>query len=311
MAPIPLFPDFRRLEIRDRSAIEAVTRRFPPYSDFGFTSLWAWDTDETCALSSLAGNLVVRFKDYTTDAHFYSFLGDHAVIETVRALLARAGEEGLPPCLKLVPEAVIAAEPRLQQLLTVEEDRDNFDYVYPVADWVSLVGPPFQPHRRKIARCRRRAALDFRLLDPRDAADQRAMIALFHRWAAQKPAPDGDDHRQELAAFRRLFVLDEDVHLIGCGLFDGADLVGFSVSEGLPGSDYAVAHFQKTDRSYVGLTALLLHEESRVVRDRGHRFMNIEQDLGVPGLRRHKRSLRPCRFLRKYVISEFSHGLLA
>ena len=32
--------------------------------------------------------------------------------------------------------------------------------------------------------------------------------------------------------------------------------------------------------------------------------MNIEQDLGIPGLRTHKTSIRPCDFLRKYTITE-------
>ena len=46
MSPIPDFPTFRPLAVSDRSLVESATSPFPPYSDFGFTSLWAWNTDE-------------------------------------------------------------------------------------------------------------------------------------------------------------------------------------------------------------------------------------------------------------------------
>src|SRR5690348_16292899 len=115
MAPIPSFPEFRRLAIDDRPAIEAVTARFSPTSDFGFASLWAWDTDASCAVSLLDVNLVVRFKDFTTDAHIYSFVGDHAVVETAWALLAHARQEGVAARLQLVLEAVVAADDRISR----------------------------------------------------------------------------------------------------------------------------------------------------------------------------------------------------
>ncbi|MGA9396241.1 MAG: hypothetical protein WCA83_14480 [Azonexus sp.] len=40
---IPDFPEFKPLELTDRAAIEAVVHAFPPYSDFSFTNLYAWN----------------------------------------------------------------------------------------------------------------------------------------------------------------------------------------------------------------------------------------------------------------------------
>jgi hypothetical protein len=304
MPALPTFPKLRRLAIEDRAAIEALTRRFPPYSDFLFTSLWAWDTDATCALAQLDGNLVVRFKDYAAAAQFFSFLGDGAVGETALTLLAHARRDGLAARLALVPETVIDADDRLASRLSVVPDRDNFDYVYALADWACLAGDAFARHRRQVARCRRRGGLAFRRLDPRDRAVQRAMVGLFDRWAALKQTQDGAALEQERTALTRTFALVDGGRLEAGGLMDGGRLVAFSLWEGLPGGDYAVAHFRKTDRSYDGLAATLRHEESRVLLARGYRLMNVEQDLGIAGLRAYKESLRPVRFLRKFVVAE-------
>ncbi|MEA2585016.1 MAG: uncharacterized protein QOF33_3101 [Thermomicrobiales bacterium] len=304
MTPIPTFPQFRRLEIGDRPAIEAITRRAPPSSDFVFTSLWCWDTDETCVIALLDGNLVVRFKDYAADTHFYSFLGDHAIAETAQTLLAHASRQGLPAQLKLIPESVVAADDRLARRLSITDDRDNWDYVYAIVDWAVLPGGPHRKHRQQVARCRRQSALTFSLLDLRDVAVQAAIVDVSYRWAQQKPAAAGDDRRHELVALRRLFALAGHERLGACGLYKGRQLVGFSIWEVLPCQALAIAHFRKTDRSYDGLTTYLRHEESRLLLARGCRFMNIEQDLGLAGLRRAKLSLRTCGFVRKYVISE-------
>ncbi len=53
---IPEFPNFKKLELSDREEVESVTNKFPPYSDFNFTSMWCWDINEDMRLSKLNGN---------------------------------------------------------------------------------------------------------------------------------------------------------------------------------------------------------------------------------------------------------------
>ena len=304
MTPIPRYPAFRRLEIGDRLDIEAILECFLPYSDFGFTSLWAWDTDKSCAISMLGGNLVVRSKDYTSDVHSWSFIGQDAVVETARTLLAHARLEGLPGRLTLVPGVVIAADDRLPRLFSVAADRKNRDYVNAAEDWASFSKPGFREHLRRLNRCREQAALDFRLLDPGDPLCQDAILGLSHCWARQKSADD--DHRDELTALHRFFALTGDDRLAACGFYDRERLAGFSLWEGLPGGEWAVIHFQKADRAYPGLSSWQAHEIGRLLLARGYRLINGQQDLGIAGLRSFKESLLPRGYLEKYVIAERS-----
>ena len=84
---IPEFPQFKKLELSDRKDLEKFTSKFPPYSDFNFVSMWAWDTKGEMQISQLNGNLVVQFTDYINGKPFFSFLGDSLVLDTIKTLL--------------------------------------------------------------------------------------------------------------------------------------------------------------------------------------------------------------------------------
>src|SRR3989338_9883206 len=138
---IPQFPQFKRVEITDREAVEAHTHKYEPYSDFNFTSLWAWDTSGERMISELNNNLVVRFTDYSTHEPFLSFLGANENEHTARTLIDYCKTEGLPTTLKLVPE--VSVKEMRPSVMRVEEDRDNFDYIYSVPKLAAMRGSEY------------------------------------------------------------------------------------------------------------------------------------------------------------------------
>src|SRR3989344_7269778 len=150
---IPQFPNFKHVEIADREAVEAHTHRFDPYSDFNFTSLWAWDTSNERMISELNGNLVVKFTDYSTHKPFLSFLGENDTEHTARTLIYYCKAEGLPTTLKLMPE--VSVKNIRPSVLRIEEDRDNFDYVYSIPALALLKGNKYMSKRGRVNKFRR------------------------------------------------------------------------------------------------------------------------------------------------------------
>ena len=84
---ITQFPDFKPLELFDKKYIETFTVQFPPYSDFNFTSIWAWNTNDKFQISNLNGNLVVLFYDYVSNNPFFSFIGSNKIEDTAARIL--------------------------------------------------------------------------------------------------------------------------------------------------------------------------------------------------------------------------------
>ena len=72
-ATLPKFPLFKNLELSDYANVLSFTKGFPPYSDFDFGSMYSWNFAESMLISNLYGNLVVRFADYVSGNHFFTF----------------------------------------------------------------------------------------------------------------------------------------------------------------------------------------------------------------------------------------------
>ena len=84
-------------------------------------------------------------------------------------------------------------------------------------------------------------------------------------------------------------------------------VVAFSVGEKL-NDETAVIHVEKADPEYPQLFTVInqqfcQHEWGDM------RFINREQDLGVPGLRKAKESYFPVRLVKKYIIQEPVRGV--
>src|SRR5688572_6232286 len=119
---VPTFPQSTPLNLSHRHAIEKVTQRFPTYSDYGFTSLYAYDTEESVRISLFHGNLVLLFRDYISGERFYTFLGDSYVDETARTLIDHAARQGIDPVLRLIPQTVIDHLNHRERFI-IKEDR--------------------------------------------------------------------------------------------------------------------------------------------------------------------------------------------
>ena len=298
---IPTFPEFKKLELSDREEVESFTKRFPPYSDFNFVSMWGWDVKGDMEISNLNNNLVVRFTDYLTGEPFYSFLGDTLVTETATELLTFAREKGMSPVLKLLPEET--AKLIQSDAISVREDRDNFDYIHKIDDLKQYAGADFKQKRQEVnSFLQNNPDVTHRELDLRDVETREHAKTVFCKWAENKKQ-DGElyDNHEELF-FLKLLSLAESHNLVSTGVFRGQDLLGFMVTEPLP-SGYTVGHAAKTDSSIKGVNAYLMKANSEILTSHGCHLLNYEQDLGLPNLRDGKNRFRPVAFLKKYQAS--------
>jgi hypothetical protein len=277
---IPVFPEFKPLELSDRAAIEAVVHSFPPYSDFSFTNLYAWNAQ----VSSLHGNLAVRFTDYVWESPVLTFIGHHRQAETAMHLLGMAKAQCQPAVLRLVPACAAAA--LAEAGFAVTEDDAAADYVYAVEHIASMHEWSGHSVRQSIRQFSARYP-DYTVRHaPLHAIEASEFRALFALWAARKgyASPQAS---HEYHAFERFLRLAEPC-IETVGLYVDARLVGYSSFELLPG-ETAIVHFSKTDHAFHGGVGDILNwEEARLLHARGVKHYNWEQDLGLQGLRQSK-----------------------
>ena len=106
----------------------------------------------------------------------------------------------------------------------------------------------------------------------------------------------------EKAAMERLLAVSTALQLIGTGVYQHGSLIAFSIIELLE-NGYAMGHFAKCDGGFSGLSHYLYQATARATSSRGCQFLNVQEDLGIAGLRTFKMLLRPISFLKKYAVT--------
>ena len=298
---IPTFPQFKKLHITDKTAVEKITFQHPPYSDFNFASLWNYDVKHTTTLSLLNSNLVIVLEDYTSDDMLYTFIGHNRVIDTTYKLLSYVQKRGHGNSLHLIPESVIQTEPRLQTKFHIAEDPDHHDYILDIKETAGFKGKQFANKRKKVKRfIRSYPDHVVSTLDPRDTYSQREIMELFRTWVKlRQPSQDSTTEQQAISRF-----LGKAVHfdVLALGVWDSSGLIGCTLTE-IDAQGYPHAHFLKTNPTYIGLYEYIDAKTSEYLYEKGHTHLNIQQDMGIPGLREAKKHSKPAYMLKKYILS--------
>jgi uncharacterized protein len=298
---LPQFPKFKELQLLDAEDVQQYTSRHAPFSDFNFASLWLWNVDTSVQLSELRQNLVVRFSDYVTGGVFYSLLGDHDLNAAVQELINLSGREGLQPWLRLVPEVV--ATQLDNDIFLITEDKGHSDYILMVNRLCAYEGGQFASKRNEVRKFLRACPHpQFRILDLSDLTVVGQSKALFRRWNDQRSGSRDREAEREYRAFERCLSSHDHLQLIGTGLFVRDALIGMSILE-IVNHKYAFAHFEKTDLvNFPGIGSFLNQKVASLLAARGILYINIEEDLGIVGLRMNKRSYIPCDYLKKFDV---------
>jgi uncharacterized protein len=92
----------------------------------------------------------------------------------------------------------------------------------------------------------------------------------------------------------------EGFGLSGCIIYADETPAGFLLGESLNPSTFTI-HFAKADIDFKGIYAYMFSEFCRLIKEE-YAYINMEQDLGKPGLRQTKNSYRPDMIAQKYRV---------
>lgn len=294
------FPQFQKLKLADKKAVEQVINKFEPYSDFNFTSLFCWNTDDSLEISILNQNLVIKMPDYTENNIVLSFIGITDVDDTIAKILEYCRNNSLEPKLKLIPEKVVQAIKNSDDLL-VKEDPSNHDYILSAQEISSLASSKYKSKRHQVSTFERNYPKHKLVeIDLSDDIVKKQISDLLKHWI--KTTEQSREHNDnERIAIERVLKHAEELGVVGIGCYIKDKLVGFSIFE-VASKEYGIIAFEKANKSHAGVYAILNREEGKYFKKMGCKFINIEQDLGVEAMRDAKQKWRPVKFLKKYTI---------
>jgi len=180
--------------------------------------------------------------------------------------------------------------------------RNHSDYIYQREDLASLTGHKYQAKRNHIHKFESEYKYEYSSLS---AKDKDECLELLERWRERRIAED-----DVTADFLRNVANEENSickalsNFDALGLTGGAIRVGGKMAAFCYGSaiseDMFCTHIEKGDESFEGVFATINHLFAEQLPKR-FKYINREDDLGLPGLRNAKEMYHPVRMLDKYV----------
>ena len=256
---------------------------------------YLWDGPEGQNLLLLDGRVAVEWL-LTEHSPFFTFpIGSGDLRTAVLAIRDYAAAKGCPLVFRYVDEECRAAlDSALPGCFDFTENRDEADYLYEAVALSTLTGRKLHAKRNYCNRFE--AAHSWRSV-PMDPSLFPGCREILVRWAEGR-----EDSAVEKAAVERAFDEWEALPLEGCVLLAEGEAAAFALGEKL-NSDTFVVHFEKALGELPGAYPMICREFARQILTvyPEIRYINREEDMGLPNLRKAKEEWRPCALLKKYV----------
>jgi hypothetical protein len=195
---------------------------------------------------------------------------------------------------KNISESVLSpVKEKLQERgIAVQEDRDNFDYLYFREDLAELAGKKY--HKKKNHVNNFLHTYPDHEQRPMSAALVPAAVEILDKWH-QDRGEDGD-----YKSAREALDLFDTLALRGAVFFVAGKPAAYCLGESIARGRMFAIHFEKADDEYKGIYQYM-NQAFAASLPKFFTLMNREQDLGSEGLRQAKMTYRPCGFVQKHT----------
>lgn len=285
---IPRYPASRPLALDDKLLLDALFAGLQPrVSELTFANLYLFREAHAYRLTLVGDSPVVLGKGYGGEEYFLPPLGGD-VSGALRVLFD--GGMALYGADEPFAARYLAGEG-----LTVEEDRDAFDYLHLRQELAELPGNRFHKKKNRINYFAARHSFSVEVYG---AVHREGCLALLREWSRVRDGINSPSLELETKAAAEALALTDRLGLQGVVVLVEGRVAAFALGE-LLNRDTAVCHFEKSDPFLEGVTQLVDREFNRLLFT-DCTWTNREQDLGEPGLRAAKLSYHPVELVKKY-----------
>jgi hypothetical protein len=291
---------FKPITLDDKDIITAYTLHGgPPNCDYAFANMCSWRFLYESEYAVADGNLFVRFYIEEKGRRHLAYMfpvGDGDLKKAIERLEADAEKMGhLLLILGVTPDSKNKINALFPDRFTGLVERNYFDYIYLREDLATLKGKKFQPKRNHINKFKKQYRYTYLPVTPEIIYQ---CMEVERIWCK---ANLNDDDREALSHENRSMTFAMH-HFRELGLSGGAILVDGNIiafTYGSPiNSEVFGIHVEKADIGYEGIFSVINQEfASRIPQQ--YTYVNREEDLGIPGLRKSKLSYNPVILLEK------------
>ena len=298
------YPEFRPIEVADKPDFDEALKKFPPkISEATFTNIYAWRQIYKFSAATMDGFIILR-SDQTNQPRFFNPIGRGDVKSAIMKILDEAGGSfiRLPEETKAFfePETIGRGSLGIPcQGFEIMPDPDNSDYLYKTSDLIKLDGKKYDGKRNLIKKFKSEHKYEYAALN---SSNVNKALDFEDAWCSIKDCDSVECLYHEREALREIVANFANFNLSGGAIIVEGMIRAVAISERL-NNNTMVMHILKADPNVAGLYQVMMNDF--LAREgKGFEFVNLEQDLGVEGLRKSKLSYHPVEMIRKYTLTK-------
>jgi hypothetical protein len=211
--------------------------------------------------------------------------------EAVEDILEESERDGVPF------EIILALEDQVAQLdaekYYFSTNRDYAEYLYLSEDLINLTGKKYHAKRNHINRFNSLYSCKMRSYAP---SDRPGIMEQLRNWGDGK---DGDSE-YELNMINYFFDHMNELDIFADVIESDGKIIGAAIGE-ISHPDMGIVMYEKCDFSYEGICAAI-NQMFAEKHFKHVKYINRQEDIGIPGLRKAKLSYNPVKLIYRYTI---------
>ncbi len=266
--------------------------------EYSFTTIYIWRRYYNNQIARLGDSFFIR--SGTVDPLYLLPVGGD-LRENIELLRAQARDKGEQLQLFGADEAMRAQiEGWYPGVFDWQASPQDFDYLYNTEDLAQLSGRKYHSKRNHIASFNAKYAWSYEKIteDNRDEVMQ-----MVSEWCREKGNCSDPSLQSERCGVWEAMQHMKELSLMGGLLRVEGKVVAMTIASPIS-SEVVDIHVEKALQDYSGAYAMINREFAARELEGRFRYINRENDLGIEGLRRAKKSYNPVRILEKYLATE-------
>lgn len=216
-------------------------------------------------------------------------------IYTAKEHFEKAGQ---PFSLRLVPFHLMEIIKEACPEMCFRDDRPNYDYIYSTRELIELKGRAFHGKKNHLNYFKKTYDYEYVELTSDMADDAMEFISEFNK---RKEVPE---HEMAMLKMEEEAMNDVLRNIEKVGYSAGAILIDGKTEAiaigGRLGKNTITEHVEKANINFRGLYQAINNEFCKNVASKA-KYINREEDMGIPNLRKAKLSYKPVKLLEKYI----------
>lgn len=294
---------YRKISLDDKPSFDRILNILQPEtSDLTFTNLVMWQCSYGLLVSYVESLdywiLLAKPPHPKWRPFFLPPVGDwnnlDALKEVYRIMKETAVANNFEFQLRRSPQRLVSAFRQIDSSLNTKLEKNSSDYLYSSKDLIDLAGRKYHSKRNHLNKFLRQYNWEYQQMTREVTEECLNLATSWFDVRNPEPCSENEAMVNVLRNFEFLGVTGGVIKVDGV-------IQGIAVGERL-NRNTAVIHIEKANTEIDGAYAAINHEfTAREWREL--EFINREEDMGIEGLRKAKRSYYPVRMVEKFTVA--------